>query len=110
MLEKGTLVHTKGIGASGSFKIAIRSHTIHLKLIEQRKDPPIVQEYHHILALCVCVCVFSGLSFVAPAFMRREKSGQVRVCSPEETDSEEEQLWTSGLTGTKTFARHFCKE
>ena len=45
MLEKGTLVHTKGIGASGSFKIAIRSHTIHLKLIEQRKDPPIVQEY-----------------------------------------------------------------
>ncbi|CAL8239328.1 unnamed protein product, partial [Gadus morhua 'NCC'] len=51
-----------------------------------------------------------GLSFVAPAFMRREKSGQVRVCSPEETDSEEEQLWTSGLTGTKTFARHFCKE
>ncbi|CAL8240295.1 unnamed protein product [Gadus morhua 'NCC'] len=38
------------------------------------------------------------LSFVAPAFMRREKSGQVRVCSPEETDSEEEQLWTSGLT------------
>ena len=75
MLEKGTLVHTKGIGASGSFKIAIRSHTIHLKLIQQRKDPPIVQEYHHILALCVCVCVFSGLSFVAPAFMRREKSG-----------------------------------
>ena len=45
MLEKGTLVHTKGNGASGSFKIAIRSHTIHLKLIEQRKDPPIVQEY-----------------------------------------------------------------
>ncbi|XP_056441394.1 histone-lysine N-methyltransferase PRDM7-like isoform X2 [Gadus chalcogrammus] len=39
-----------------------------------------------------------GLSFVAPAFMRREKPGQVRVCSPEETDSEEEQLWTSGLT------------
>ncbi|CAL8357933.1 unnamed protein product [Gadus morhua 'NCC'] len=30
-----------------------------------------------------------GLSFVAPAFMRREKPGQVRVCSPEETDSEE---------------------
>ncbi|CAL8377674.1 unnamed protein product, partial [Gadus morhua 'NCC'] len=39
-----------------------------------------------------------GLSFT-PAFKRRKKPGQVRVCSPEETDSEEEELWTSGLTG-----------
>ncbi|XP_030213580.1 histone-lysine N-methyltransferase PRDM9 isoform X1 [Gadus morhua] len=37
------------------------------------------------------------------AFMRREKPGQVRVCSPEETDSEEEQLWTSGLTGARVW-------
>ncbi|XP_056432029.1 histone-lysine N-methyltransferase PRDM9-like isoform X3 [Gadus chalcogrammus] len=37
-----------------------------------------------------------GLS-LTPAFKRR-KPGQVRVCSPEETDSEEEELWTSGLT------------
>ncbi|CAL8317112.1 unnamed protein product [Arctogadus glacialis] len=44
-----------------------------------------------------------GLSFVAPAFMRREKPDQVRVCSPEETDSEEEQLWTSGLTGARVW-------
>ncbi|CAL8240286.1 unnamed protein product [Gadus morhua 'NCC'] len=44
-----------------------------------------------------------GLSFVAPAFMRREKPGQVRVCSPEETDSEEEQLWASGLTGARVW-------
>ncbi|CAL8378915.1 unnamed protein product [Arctogadus glacialis] len=36
-----------------------------------------------------------GLSFVAPAFMRREKPGQVRVCSPEETDS--------GLTGARVW-------
>ncbi|CAL8314941.1 unnamed protein product [Boreogadus saida] len=39
-----------------------------------------------------------GLS-LTPAFKRRKKPGQVRVCSPEETDSEEEELWTSGLTG-----------
>ena len=45
------------------------------------------------MCVCVCVCVLSGLSFVAPAFMRREKPGQVKVCSPEETDYEEEQLW-----------------
>ncbi|XP_059891476.1 histone-lysine N-methyltransferase PRDM9-like isoform X3 [Gadus macrocephalus] len=38
-----------------------------------------------------------GLS-LTPAFKRRKKPGQGRVCSPEETDSEEEELWTSGLT------------
>ncbi|XP_059900618.1 histone-lysine N-methyltransferase PRDM9-like isoform X5 [Gadus macrocephalus] len=55
-----------------------------------------IKENHLVLASL-------GLSFVAPAFMRREKPGQVRVCSPDETDSEEEQLWTSGLTGARVW-------
>ncbi|CAL8237735.1 unnamed protein product [Boreogadus saida] len=55
-----------------------------------------IKENHLVLASL-------GLSFVAPAFMRREKPGQVRVCSPEETDSEEVQLWTSGLTGARVW-------
>ena len=50
MLEKGTLVHTKGIGASGSFKIAI----------EQRKDQPIVQEYDVPVFLILLLYVKDG--------------------------------------------------
>ncbi|KAJ3585778.1 hypothetical protein NHX12_014496 [Muraenolepis orangiensis] len=69
---------------SATWKKPYRSSRLHCVPVEDFED---IRSYFSI----------AEWSRLCP-FMRGKKPGQVRVGSPEPSDSEEEELWTSGLT------------